>query len=86
MEGPAGMGCEPRADFLMFVSGVVVEDGMNDFADGNLSLDGVQKSDELLMPVALHVLPDHGAVKDVQRREQRRRAVALVSVPPRPPD
>ena len=41
---------------------------------------GVEEADELLMPVALHVAADHGAVEDVEGGEQGRRAVALVVV------
>ncbi len=53
---------------------------MDDFADRNLRLDGVEEADELLMAMALHVAADDGAVEHVERGEQRRRAVALVVV------
>ena len=46
----------------------------------HLRLDGVEEADELLMPVALHVAADDGAVEHVEGGEQRRRAVALVVV------
>ena len=45
-----------------------------------LGLDGVEEADELLVPMALHVAPDHRAVEHVERGEQRRGAVALVVV------
>src|ERR1700722_9488392 len=57
---------------------VVVEDRMDGLAGGDLALDGVEETDELLMPMALHVAADHGSVEHVHRRKQRRRAIALV--------
>src|SRR3984957_8113226 len=66
---------------------VVVEDRMDGLAGGDLALDGVEETDELLMPTALHVAADHGSVGHVHRRKQRRRAIALVImsiVPARP--
>jgi Integrase core domain len=44
----------------------------------NLRVDGVQKADELLMTVALHVLADDGAVEDIEGGEECRGAMALV--------
>jgi hypothetical protein len=41
----------------MFMGGIVVEDGVDDFTDENLSFDGIQEENELLMAVALHGLP-----------------------------
>ena len=66
--------------FGMLVGGVVVEDDVDGLADRHLRLDGVEEADELLMPVALHVLADDGAVEHVEGGEQRGRAVALVVV------
>ena len=43
-------------------------------------LDGVEEADELLMAMPVHVAADHGSVEDVQRREERRRAMPLVVV------
>jgi len=43
----------------MFVGAVVVEDDVDGFSCRNVPFDLVEKPDELLMPVALHVLPDH---------------------------
>jgi hypothetical protein len=48
--------------------------------DRHQRVDGVEKADELLMAVALHVPADDGAVQDVEGGEQRGRAVALVIV------
>ena len=84
VKGPAGMPGKPGADFFVLMSGVVVENGVDDFACGDLSLDGVQEADELLMAVALHVLSDHRAIEHVQCGKQRRCAVALIIMGPRP--
>ncbi len=40
---------------------------------GNRRLDDVEEADELLMPMALHVAADHGAVEHVESGGQRRR-------------
>ena len=48
------------------------------FAGRDLRLDGVQEANEFLMAVTLHVASNDRAVEDVQRREQRRCAVAFV--------
>ncbi len=50
VERPARVAGEPSPDFFMFMGGVVVGDGVDDFACGNLSFDRVQETDELLMP------------------------------------
>jgi hypothetical protein len=60
------------------VGGIAVEDRMDDFACCDIALDGVEKTDELPMHMALHVPPEYLAGHDVQRREQRGRAVALI--------
>src|ERR1019366_5714842 len=44
----------------------------------HLRLDGVEKADELLVPVAVHVAANDGAVEDVEGGKQCRRTVALV--------
>src|SRR4029077_9287471 len=80
VEGPARMPGKPGAHLGMFVSGVVVDDGVDRFSLRYPSLDGVEEADELLMAVALHVVPDDGAVEYVEGGEQRRGAVTLVVV------
>jgi hypothetical protein len=62
--------------FRLLVGGVIVENGVNEFSGGNGALDFVQETDELLMPVALHVAAYNRAVEDVQGGEERRRPVA----------
>src|SRR3954462_5783179 len=50
------------------------------FSFRHLCFDGVEKADELLVSVMLHVAPDDGAVKDVDSGEQCGRAVTPVVV------
>ena len=78
MEGPAGMARQPLPDLGMLVRGIVVEDHVNDFASRHFGFDGVEKADELLMPMALHTAADDRAIEDIESGEQSRRAVALV--------
>ncbi len=78
VEHPSRMAREPGTDFGVFVGGVVVGDGVDDLARRGRALDGIEEADELLMGVSLHAAAEHGAVEDVQRRKQRRGAVALV--------
>jgi hypothetical protein len=80
MEDKSRMAIEPSANVRMFVGGIVVENDVDDLADRNLRLDGVQKSNEFLMTMALHVAADDRAVEDVKRSEQRRGTVPLVIV------
>ena len=84
MEGPSRMVGQPFDDVGMLVGGVIVDDGVDDLAGGNRSLDGVEETDEFLMAMLVHAASDHGSVEDVERREQRRRAVALVVMRHRP--
>lgn len=78
MEGPAWMSREPGADFLVLVSGVVVENDMDHLPDRDGTLQGVQEADELLVSMALHVAAEHFACQDVQGGEQCGRAMPLV--------
>ena len=66
--------------FGCLVGGVVVEDDVDGLACRNVPFDLVEEADELLMPVALHVLADDRSVQHVERGKERRRAVALVVV------
>src|ERR1700686_3130425 len=74
------MSCQPLTHLRMLVGCVVVDDGVDRLSDRNLSLDGVEEADELLVPVALHVAADDGTVEDVESSEQRGRTVAFVVV------
>ena len=51
---------------------------MHRLVAGHAGIDRVEEADELLMPVLLHVPPDHGAIEDVERGIGRGGAVALV--------
>ena len=42
----------------MFVGAIIVEDDVDGFARGDVPFDLVKDVDELLMPMALHVLSD----------------------------
>src|SRR6201981_1693408 len=84
VEGPAGMPGQPLAHLRMLVGCVVVDDGVDLLSRRHLRLDSVEEADELLVPVALHIAADDGAVEDVEGREQCRRAMTLVVVGHRP--
>src|SRR3954453_2967409 len=80
VEGYARGASEPGDDLRVFVGRVVVEDDVHGFGGRDGLLDSVEEADELLMPMALHTTADHLSVQHVERREQCRRAVALVVV------
>ena len=80
VEDPARMPLKPRQHFRVFVSGVIVDNSVDDLAGRNLRLDGVEEADELLMAMALHVPAGHSAVEDVEGGKQRCGAVPLVIV------
>src|SRR5450830_1891856 len=75
---------QPLAHFRMLVGCVVVDDRVDFLSRRHLRLDGVEEADELLVPVALHIAADDGAVEDIEGREQCRRAMTLVIVGHRP--
>jgi len=56
---------EPFADLRVLVSGVVVNDRVDRLSMGNLRVDVVEEADEFLMPMALHVAADDGAVENI---------------------
>src|SRR5712671_883388 len=68
----------------MFVGRVVVDDGVDRHSHRHLRLGGVEEADELLVPVALHVAADDGAVEHIEGGKQRRCAMAFVVVGHRP--
>ena len=83
VEGPACMPAQPGDRFGVLVGAVVVEDRMDGLAGRDLPFDGIEETDELLVPLALHAAADHSAVENVERGEQAGGAVALVVVGPR---
>ena len=62
----------------VLVRAIVVEDDMHLPARRKLLLDGVEKGDEFLLPVAAHALSDHRAVEDIEGCKQGGRAMTLV--------
>ena len=84
MEGPARVPVEPRHHLGVLVGAIVVEDDMDQLAGRHRRLDRVEETDELLMAVPLHAAAEHGAVEDIQRREQGSRPVADIVVGHRP--
>jgi hypothetical protein len=75
VENETRVAIEPGANVGVFVSCIVVENDVDDLAERNLSLDGIQKSNEFLMTMTLHVAADDRAVEDVEGGEQCRGAV-----------
>ena len=53
---------------------VVVDDGVDRLSRRHLRFDGIEEADELLVPVALYVATEDGAVEAVESGEQRGRA------------
>jgi hypothetical protein len=80
VEHEAGMAIEPGPRLGVLVRPVVIEDYVDDLANRNLGLDGVEKTDELLVATALHAAPDDFAFEHVKCGEQGGRPVALVIV------
>jgi len=71
---------QPLAHLRMLVGCVVVDDGVDRLLGWYLRLDGIEETDELLVPVVLHVAADDGAVEHVESGEQRSRTVTFVIV------
>ena len=63
VEGPSRIARKPLAHDRMLVSSVIVEDGVDGFARGDLALNCVEKANELLVSMALHVAADHGSIE-----------------------
>ena len=80
VENETRVAIEPGANVRVFVSCMVVENDVDNLAGRNFRLYGVQKSNEFLMTMTLHVTADHRAVENIEGGEQRRGAVPLVIV------
>jgi len=78
VECPARMARKPFLDLVLLMRRVVVEDHVDGLVLRHLALDEVEETDELLMPVPLHVLSNDRAVEHVECGKQRGRAMALV--------
>jgi hypothetical protein len=70
VEDEARMAPEPGTDLGVLVRGIVVGDDVDDLANRHLGLDGVEKADEFLVPMALHAAADDLALKHVERGER----------------
>ena len=69
MTDEAGMPLQPGTDMGMFVGAVIVQDEVKGSLTRKLPVQSSQKSQKLLMAVALVALADHPATQDFQRRE-----------------
>jgi hypothetical protein len=78
------MSRQPLPHLWMFVGRVIVDDDVDHFSRRDLRLDRTEEADELLMPMALHVAADDGAIEDVEGGEQRGGTLTLVDVRHRP--
>jgi hypothetical protein len=58
VEGPLRVPGQSCADFGLLVGRGNVEDDVDGRVGGHLGFDGVQKPDELMMPMSLHVATD----------------------------
>ena len=54
MEGPARVADEPALDLGMLVGCIIVDNGVDQLANGDRAFDGVEEANELLMGVLLH--------------------------------
>ena len=54
MERPARMVGDPFDDVGLFVGGIVVDDGVDDFSGRDGALDGVEEANEFLMAMPCH--------------------------------
>ena len=75
---PTRPSCEPRLDLRMAMSGVVVGDAVDVQLGRHGLVDFAQEGQELLVPVARLARRQYRTVEHVQRREQRRCAMALI--------
>ena len=70
------MAGQPRCDFGVLVAAVIIQDHMDQPAGWDVAFEAVQKTQEFLVPVALHALADDGPVEQVEGGKQGGRAVA----------
>ena len=52
---------EPFEDLGLFVGGIVVDDGVDDFSGRYGALDGVEEANELLLAMPFHAASDRGS-------------------------
>src|SRR6202044_3300083 len=68
VQGPARMSLQPFADFGMFVSGIVVDDGMDRLAFGDLSVDEIEGGEQGRGAVALVVMRHRAGAAGLERQ------------------
>ena len=71
---------QPCPDFGVLVAAVIIQDHMDQLAGRDVALETVQKTQEFLVPVALHALADDAPVEQVEGGKQGGRAVADIVV------
>ena len=71
---------EPSAHLGVLVSAVVIQHQVQGHRAGKFLVQAAQKSQELLMPVALKALPYDPTLEHLESREQRGRAMAFIVV------
>jgi hypothetical protein len=63
------MARQPSQHFGMFVRGVIVKHRVDHLAGRDLAFDGVEKTDEFDVAVALHAAANHGTVEHAECSE-----------------
>src|SRR5829696_6108380 len=76
VEGEARIAAEPGDHLRVLVGGVVVEDDVDELTGRHRRLEGVEETDELLVPMALHAAAEDRAVEHVEGGKQGGGAVA----------
>ena len=76
MKGEARVPLQPSLHPGVLVGSVVVEHHMDRLVGRHLALDGIEKADEFLMPMALHAASDDLALEDIEGGEQSGGAMA----------
>ena len=72
------MALQPGLDLVVLVGRVIIDNGMDFLVFRNGPFDLVEETNELLMPVALHVLANHCAIQHIQFCKQGGRAVSFI--------
>ena len=57
---------QPVAHLGVLMGGVIIEDHVDRLVGRHLALDGIEKADEFLVPVALHAAADDFALEDIE--------------------
>ena len=64
------MPVKPGFDLWMLMAGVIVDNGMDQLAGRDRALDGIEKADELLVPMSLHAAAEDDAIERVEGGKQ----------------